>query len=104
MSSPSQSGARSRFPFPSTNRRCKCSFLYEPRTVLPNKPTRASELSVSRNALRAAVKVRISKDLVEVRPKTGTKALPRRPLMRAKVRRAEQMRHGPIHLQNRTSS
>jgi DNA-binding FadR family transcriptional regulator len=45
--------------------------------VLPNEPTLASELGVSRNALREAVKVLVSKGLVEVRQKTGTKVLPR---------------------------
>lgn len=41
--------------------------------VLPNEPTLASELGVSRNALREAIKVLASKGLVEVRQKTGTK-------------------------------
>jgi DNA-binding FadR family transcriptional regulator len=45
--------------------------------VLPNEPTLAAELGVSRNALREAVKVLVSKGLVEVRQKTGTKVLPR---------------------------
>lgn len=45
--------------------------------VLPNEMTLASELGVSRNALREAVKVLVSKGLVEVRQKTGTKILPR---------------------------
>lgn len=45
--------------------------------VLPNEPTLASELGVSRNALREAIKVLVSKGLVEVRQKTGTKVLPR---------------------------
>ena len=45
--------------------------------VLPNEPTLASELGVSRNALREAIKVLASKGLVEVRQKTGTRVLPR---------------------------
>ena len=45
--------------------------------VLPNEPTLAAELGVSRNALREAVKVLVSKGLVEVRQKTGTRILPR---------------------------
>jgi GntR family galactonate operon transcriptional repressor len=45
--------------------------------VLPNELTLASELGVSRNALREAIKVLSSKGLVEVRQKTGTRVLPR---------------------------
>jgi GntR family transcriptional regulator, galactonate operon transcriptional repressor len=45
--------------------------------VLPNEATLSSELGVSRNALREAIKVLVSKGLVEVRQKTGTKVLPR---------------------------
>jgi GntR family transcriptional regulator, galactonate operon transcriptional repressor len=45
--------------------------------VLPNEPAFASELGIGRNALREAIKVLISKGLVEVRPKTGTRILPR---------------------------
>ena len=40
--------------------------------VLPNEPTLAAELGVGRNALREAIKVLVSKGLVEVRQKTGT--------------------------------
>lgn len=45
--------------------------------VLPNEPTLAAELGVSRNALREAIRVLVSKGLVEVRQRTGTKVLPR---------------------------
>ncbi|CAN5200100.1 FadR/GntR family transcriptional regulator [soil metagenome] len=45
--------------------------------ALPNEPTLAAELGVSRNALREAIKVLARKGLVEVRQKTGTKVLPR---------------------------
>jgi GntR family galactonate operon transcriptional repressor len=45
--------------------------------VLPNEATLAAELGVSRNALREAIKVLVSKGLVEVRQKTGTKVLAR---------------------------
>ncbi|MEO7567611.1 MAG: FadR/GntR family transcriptional regulator [Aestuariivirga sp.] len=45
--------------------------------VLPNEATLASELGVSRNALREAIKVLERKGLVEVRTKTGTRVLPR---------------------------
>jgi GntR family galactonate operon transcriptional repressor len=45
--------------------------------VLPNEPALASELGVGRNALREAIKVLVSKGLVEVRPKTGTRVLAR---------------------------
>ena len=45
--------------------------------VLPNELTLAAELGVGRNALREAIKVLVSKGLVEVRQKTGTRVLPR---------------------------
>jgi DNA-binding FadR family transcriptional regulator len=50
---------------------------FRENTVLPNEPTLATELGVGRNALREAVKVLVSKGLVEVRPKTGTRVLAR---------------------------
>jgi DNA-binding FadR family transcriptional regulator len=40
---------------------------------LPTEANLAAELGVSRNALREAVKVLVSKGMVEVRPKTGTR-------------------------------
>jgi GntR family galactonate operon transcriptional repressor len=46
---------------------------YGPEALLPTEGKLAGELGVSRNALREAVKVLISKGLVEVRPKTGTR-------------------------------
>lgn len=45
--------------------------------TLPSEPVLAAELGVSRNALREAIKVLARKGLVEVRPKTGTRVLPR---------------------------
>jgi GntR family galactonate operon transcriptional repressor len=45
--------------------------------ILPNELTLAAELGVGRNALREAIKVLVSKGLVEVRQKTGTRVLPR---------------------------
>jgi GntR family transcriptional regulator, galactonate operon transcriptional repressor len=45
--------------------------------VLPNEAALANELGVGRNALREAIKVLVSKGLVEGRPKTGTKVLER---------------------------
>jgi GntR family transcriptional regulator, galactonate operon transcriptional repressor len=50
---------------------------FRENAVLPNEPALASELGVGRNALREAVKVLVSKGLVEVRPKTGTRVLAR---------------------------
>lgn len=50
---------------------------FNENAVLPTEPSLASELGVSRNALREAIKVLVSKGLVEVRQKTGTKVLPR---------------------------
>jgi len=50
---------------------------FEVGAVLPNEATLSSELGVSRNALREAIKVLVSKGLVEVRQKTGTRVLPR---------------------------
>lgn len=46
-------------------------------TTLPSEPLLAADLGVSRNALREAMKVLARKGLVEVRPKTGTRVLPR---------------------------
>lgn len=45
--------------------------------TLPSEPVLAAELGVSRNALREAIKVLARKGMVEVRPKTGTRVLPR---------------------------
>jgi DNA-binding FadR family transcriptional regulator len=44
--------------------------------MLPTESDLAAELGVSRNALREAVKVLVSKGMVEVRPKTGTRIRP----------------------------
>jgi DNA-binding FadR family transcriptional regulator len=44
--------------------------------ALPTEGDLAAELGVSRNALREAVKVLVSKGMVEVRPKTGTRIRP----------------------------
>jgi DNA-binding FadR family transcriptional regulator len=44
--------------------------------MLPTEPLLAGNLGVSRNALREAVKVLVSKGMVEVRPKTGMRILP----------------------------
>jgi DNA-binding FadR family transcriptional regulator len=44
--------------------------------MLPTEPLLAANLGVSRNALREAVKVLVSKGMVEVRPKTGMRILP----------------------------
>src|SRR6266702_1322308 len=41
--------------------------------LLPTEPALGAELGVSRNALREAIKVLVSKGLVEVRPKTGAR-------------------------------
>jgi GntR family galactonate operon transcriptional repressor len=46
---------------------------YRSEGVLPVEAKLASELGVSRNALREAIKVLVSKGMVEVRPKTGTR-------------------------------
>jgi GntR family galactonate operon transcriptional repressor len=46
---------------------------YGAESVLPTEGNLAAELGVSRNALREAVKVLVSKGMVEVRPKTGTR-------------------------------
>jgi len=49
----------------------------QPGQILPNEATLSAELSVSRTALREAIKVLAAKGLVESRPKTGTKIRPR---------------------------
>jgi DNA-binding FadR family transcriptional regulator len=46
------------------------------KSMLPTEPLLAANLGVSRNALREAVKVLVSKGMVEVRPKTGMRILP----------------------------
>src|ERR671937_464809 len=45
---------------------------------LPNEEELGEELAVSRTVLREAIKVLAAKRLVESRPKTGTRVLPRR--------------------------
>ena len=47
-------------------------------SVLPNEAVLGMEFGVSRTALREAIKVLVSKGLVEVRRKTGTRIRPRR--------------------------
>jgi DNA-binding FadR family transcriptional regulator len=44
--------------------------------MLPTEPRLAAELGVSRNVLREAVKVLISKGLIDVRPKSGMRIRP----------------------------
>jgi DNA-binding FadR family transcriptional regulator len=48
-----------------------------PGAVLPNEAEFSASLSVSRTALREAIKVLAAKGLVESRPKTGTRVRPR---------------------------
>lgn len=48
-----------------------------PGSVLPNEATLGAELAVSRTVLREAIKVLGAKGLVEARPRTGTRVLPR---------------------------
>src|SRR5262245_8606659 len=45
--------------------------------ALPTEPVLATELGISRNALREAIKVLAGKGMVEVRPKTGMRIRPR---------------------------
>ena len=49
----------------------------EPGSVLPNEAELSHELEVSRTVVREAIKVLAAKGLVETRPKTGTRVLPR---------------------------
>src|SRR5262245_57773855 len=49
---------------------------YGPEESLPTEPQLAADLGVGRNALREAVKVLVSKGMVEVRPKTGMRVRP----------------------------
>jgi DNA-binding FadR family transcriptional regulator len=49
---------------------------YGPQGSLPTEPQLAADLGVGRNALREAVKVLVSKGMVEVRPKTGMRIRP----------------------------
>ncbi len=48
-----------------------------PGTALPSESDLATELAVSRTVVREATKVLAAKGLVESRPKTGTRVLPR---------------------------
>ena len=50
---------------------------YPPGTTLPGEIAFSETLEVSRSAYREAVQVLIAKGLVESRPKTGTRVLPR---------------------------
>jgi GntR family galactonate operon transcriptional repressor len=49
---------------------------YGPEGGLPTEPQLAADLGIGRNALREAIKVLISKGMVEVRPKTGMRVRP----------------------------
>lgn len=49
-----------------------------PGTILPNESDLSAEMSVSRTALREAIKVLAAKGLVESRPKTGTRVRARK--------------------------
>ena len=49
----------------------------KPGEVLPNQDQLCADLSVSRTALREAVRVLTAKGLVETRPRTGTRVRPR---------------------------
>ncbi len=51
---------------------------FPPDTTLPNENELGLGLDVSRTVVREAIKVLASKGLVESRPKTGTRVLPRR--------------------------
>jgi DNA-binding FadR family transcriptional regulator len=51
--------------------------VYQPGDVLPGEIPHAEELGVSRGAYREAVQALIAKGLLESRPKTGTRVLPR---------------------------
>ncbi len=48
-----------------------------PGEGLPNTQDLSTELGVSRSALREAIKVLGAKGMLEVRPRTGTRVLPR---------------------------
>lgn len=48
-----------------------------PGETIPNEADLSRELEVSRTVIREAIKVLASKGLVEVRPRTGTRVLPR---------------------------
>jgi DNA-binding FadR family transcriptional regulator len=50
---------------------------FAPGASLPNELLLSTELAVSRTVVREAIKVLASKGLVESRPKTGTRVLPR---------------------------
>ncbi len=58
----------------------------QPGEILPNEPTLATSLDVSRTAIREAIKVLASKGLIEVRRKTGTRVRPRRGMERTRSR------------------
>jgi GntR family galactonate operon transcriptional repressor len=48
-----------------------------PEQILPNESELSTELDVSRTVVREAIKVLAAKGLVEARPKTGTRVMPR---------------------------
>jgi DNA-binding FadR family transcriptional regulator len=50
---------------------------YRPGDILPGEVAAAAALNVSRGAYREAMQVLVAKGLVESRPKTGTRVLPR---------------------------
>lgn len=49
---------------------------FDERGTLPTEPRLAAELGISRNVLREAVKVLVSKGLIDVRPKSGMRIRP----------------------------
>lgn len=50
---------------------------YKPGDILPNEEQFAVTLSVSRTALREAIRMLLAKGLIESRPRTGTRITPR---------------------------
>jgi DNA-binding FadR family transcriptional regulator len=50
---------------------------HKPGDILPNEEQLASDLSVSRTALREAIRMLLAKGLIESRPRTGTRITPR---------------------------
>jgi DNA-binding FadR family transcriptional regulator len=50
---------------------------YRPGEMLPSEPSAVQMLGISRPAYREAIRVLAAKNLVEIRPKSGTRVLPR---------------------------
>ncbi len=73
----SSTGRRLRGAVVQTLGRAVLSGEYPPGDVLPGEIVFAESLGVSRGAYREAVQVLIAKGLVESRPKSGTRVLPR---------------------------